>query len=223
MTSRILDVVEDIMSGEIGLLLTDIHQINAFMTTTSGRIIAHDIIEHQNGLKSIGSIDDELEALGACWYVRAFHGHLTARSMYSPEEALARDIANLGIIFARGVNYRTPVPNTKSNIHDDAFNEMLEIGCKTVRTDYLDQFDSIDAKARTRMCRYERTAIHYLRTGFNKAAKRFRCHEDGFDMFSNIEEAVNNITPEISYVGQQFRLTYTRERAYCHEIYEERY
>lgn len=39
--------------------------------STSGMLIAHDILEHVNGPEAIGSIEDELEALGAVAFTRA--------------------------------------------------------------------------------------------------------------------------------------------------------
>jgi len=110
----ILTCVEDNVTGELGLIVDGLKQLsNEFMATTEGLIIAHDLIEHQNGIKAIGSIDDELEALGACWWIRGQWGLLREGSYNSPEEGLARDVGHLGEIFCRGVEFRTYVPRTR--------------------------------------------------------------------------------------------------------------
>lgn len=36
----------------------------------SPRMVAHDIVEHVNGWQNIGTVEDELEALGTAWYTR---------------------------------------------------------------------------------------------------------------------------------------------------------
>lgn len=58
---------------------------------TEGRLVAHDILEHVNGLDCIGSVADEIEAIGACWHIRGSNGYFDR----DPYTILAGDIENM--------------------------------------------------------------------------------------------------------------------------------
>ena len=63
-----LQVAEDQLSGELGLKIKGMRATEG-MAMGSGLLVAHDLLEHQNGLRAIGSVGDELEALGGIWHV----------------------------------------------------------------------------------------------------------------------------------------------------------
>jgi len=63
-------------TGELGLIPRGITMGEGYVAATEGELIAHDILEHQNGLSAIGSVDDELEALGGLYFVRGWSGQL---------------------------------------------------------------------------------------------------------------------------------------------------
>ena len=217
-----MTVKEDTASGEVGLLLDDVRQIDTFMTTQEGYIIAHDILEHQNGLKSIGSVDDELEALGGVWYIRGQFSDLSRTgmgSMYSPEESIGSDVANLGGIFVeRGVNFRTPVPRTRISEEEDGLQEILESGMKTLMAELHYNDEPLDY---ARIGEYRTAAMHYLRRGVTKAKKRFGCAHKANRMFWNIAEAVNPCAKYLEFQGQRFRLSYDANSARCSEIHDD--
>src|ERR1041385_6254253 len=48
-----------------GLVVKGTQPYEGMMADREGTLVAHDILEHQNGYKAIGSVWDELEALGA--------------------------------------------------------------------------------------------------------------------------------------------------------------
>lgn len=64
---------------------------------TDGGILAHDLLEHQNGVEAIGTVHDELMALGAYWYVRGQHGQINLdvdfKSGTNPIDPMARECA----------------------------------------------------------------------------------------------------------------------------------
>ena len=219
-----LTVKEDFASGETGLILDDVRQIDTFMVTTDGLLIAHDILEHQNGLHSIGSVDDELEALGAIWYTRGWTGQMRrdgSGGMYSPEENIGSDILTLGEVYNRGVNFRTPVPNTRKSEAEDALQAICESGFDWIRKEFAHQDDE-DINSE-RMSHYKDSVIHYLRRGYSKAKKRFGCQDKAHHMFWSIAEAMNPIAKFLDFEGQQFKLSYDANRAYCSEFYPEEY
>lgn len=59
---------------------------------TNGGLLAHDVVEHINGIRKIGSFTDEFEALGALMFVR---GNYADFGFYSAEESIASDFTFL--------------------------------------------------------------------------------------------------------------------------------
>lgn len=57
--------------GDWGLMLKG-HQHKMLNSSMEGRLIAHDVIEHVSG---IGSVAEEIQALGAMYYVRGLEFH----------------------------------------------------------------------------------------------------------------------------------------------------
>lgn len=206
-------VVRKDYGGIEGLMLEDVTLINTPMATLSGDLIAHDIMEHQNGLGSIGSVDDELEALGGLWYVRGRNGPIRPEAMHSPEEALTYEVANLFQYYTGGAKFRTPVPNTRAHIYDESFESVIAEAKKSIRDELSYQDMSVNY---TELDYYLDSVLHYLRRGYIKAKRRFggRC---AHSMFWDIAEAVDNITDEIIGEGQTFVLSYDRNGAVCRE------
>ena len=213
---------EDMATGEVGLVVEAMKMIDTFMVAREGATIAHDLLEHQNGIESIGSIDDELEALGGVWFIRGQTGMIRrGGSMWSPEESLASDVCNLGEIYMRGVEFRTPIPKTRACDHDESFEEMIRIGMKSLRDELsYDEDEPIDY---SRMNEYRDACIHYLRTGYRKAQRKYKDSYTAQRMFWNIADAVEPYVREVEYEGQEFMLSYDKTRAYCEEFYNEDY
>lgn len=208
MTSRTILVKEDYISGETGLLLKGIRQIDTFMVTTSGLLIAHDLLEHQNGLSSIGSIDDELEALGGAWYVRGCLNRI-GNGYHTPHKHLASDVCELGRIFMEGVEFRTKVPNTRPCDEDQDFEDIVHEGMDDLRS----EFECTSYAHTIRRDKYKSAAMHYIRSGYNKAKRRYDSSDMAYRMFYLIEEAVDKVIEhEELYAGQEFILTYDK----CH-------
>ena len=59
---------------------------------TNGRLLAHDVVEHVNGIRKIGSFTDEFEALGALMFVRGTHADF---GYFNAEESIAADFTFL--------------------------------------------------------------------------------------------------------------------------------
>ncbi len=220
----ILTCVEDNVTGELGLIVDGLKQLsNEFMATTEGLIIAHDLIEHQNGIKAIGSIDDELEALGACWWIRGQWGLLREGSYNSPEEGLARDVGHLGEIFCRGVEFRTYVPRTRPGEWNETIEQIVIDGVKNCR-DEIDYNDEMSQEEKARLILYSGQAINFMRKGIIKAKKRFDNKSMiANNIFWNIARAVDPYAKHCEIEGQQFELIYSKNGAFCDEYYPDDY
>ena len=218
MIYRTMTAKEDYSLGEIGLMLDDVRQLDYPSVAQEGRLIAHDILEHQNGLHNIGSIGDELEALGGVWFVRGQWGDITRdQNVNSAEQHLASDVMNMAQLFANNVGFNFPVPRTYQHYQDDAFECIIQLGRKSYRSEWDCRADE-DAPP---IPEYFDACLHYMRNGYNKAARRFGAGTWANSLFWNIAEAVDPHAKHIEYEGQRFRLGYDSNQVLCYEIMED--
>lgn len=226
MRTVILEAFEDDETGILGLGIVGVPRTGGTNAATEGLLIAHDLIEHVNGLTAIGSIDDELEALGGIWYVRGSHGELNRNgtgSYYSIEENIASDVVRMFRDHVDGGQY---VDYSKRRVSqpvsaDDYLQTILECADKT----YLSEFNSDPderVQAREAWPAYRKVALARMRRGYAKARRRYekRGRFAANNLFWHIAEAVEpHCKPD--YAGQRFKLSYNKNGCRCEEIYED--
>ena len=213
MTYLTLIARTDQHSGELGLMIKGVPVIDYFMVANEGFLIAHDILEHQNGLGAIGSIGDELEALGGVWFIRGQHCDMRRDrpAYHSPELDIASDVSNMAGMFWNGVPLRVSYKNTKPHDQDENFQEIINMA----RSDFYSEYDQTAGV----IPEYWEACLHYMRTGYRKAAKRFNNRSMlANSMFWNIADACDSACQHVEYEGQTFRLSYTADDASCFEI-----
>lgn|GEM_PF-4713621 len=210
-------------TGELGLMVDGTPIISYPMVASEPLIVAHDLLEHVNGVENIGSIDDELEALGGIWFVRGQHGELRRDhmgSMHSVTENIASDVLNMARIYNGGVKFKTKVPSTRAHDHDDNFLDIINIAKEQVK----DEMDN-DERDNERLEYYFNACLHYMRVGYRKAQKRFG---EGYKANNLFWEIVAALQPTFNigfeFEGQEFELFFTlngTQQAYCEEYYED--
>jgi hypothetical protein len=208
--------------GNLGLIIAGTPKNDRLMSDTDGRLLAHDLLEHQNGPKKIGCPIDELEAVGALWQVRGRHGDFVQTdrnigSHWTPEQNVALNLTTIAeeshwmdTAWVPG-RYRTQRCD-----EDEVFVDMIE----WVRPHVRDHLNGCDLESPFPMDAYLDNALHLMRTGYRKARRRFGSGYRGIDTFRAIVNAVAPVARSIEYDGQQFRLSYGDGRARCEEIYE---
>lgn len=217
MKTYILQVVEDRALGELGLIVKGVRLMGYPMVAREGRLIAHDITEHMHGLKSIGSVDDELEALGAVYYGRGQCGEFG-----NPTTTLQYDVEELCRIYQQGVHFRNDVPRTKKldEGEEEDIQNIVNGACNIVVRDLYD-YGEWSASAEKDITVFRRAAIHFMRRGFRLAHRKYGSPIAMWDRFKGIERAVDSITNHIEYEGQKFKLSTTNNMHFrCEEIYE---
>ena len=218
MTFRTLYAQEDREYGGMGLSFFERAPAgsNAF---TEGRTLAHDIVEHQNGLKAIGSIGDELEAMGGIWHARGRWGDMSRSNfggMFSAEQNIGSDLMNMARLYYDDVPLRRKVPTTREHYQDDAFMEAIRYGKDLLRK----EFDG-DIPADPE---YWDACLHFMRTGYMKAVKRFGDQAFSNSMFWNIAQAIDETVRFEHLQGyERFRLEYTANDVRFWEVHEEEY
>ena len=226
MKTVILEAFRDESTGELGLGLLDMPRDQNTNAANDGLLIAHDLIEHVNGPEQIGSIDDELEALGAIWYVRGQHGELRRDgigSHYSVEENIASDVTRMFSDHVRGgqdVSYE-PL-RTRPCDADEALASILDYADSL----YLSEFNEDEyEEARRRWGAYRAVALHRMRLGYRKARRKWekRGRYAANSQFWAIAEAIDRAAKHPEFEGMRYKLRYGNGEAYCKEDYEEDY
>lgn len=219
-----MTVKTDNETGELGLMFNDCPIINYPMVANDGVLVAHDLLEHINGLTKIGSLDDELEALGAIWFIRGQHGQLRLDgigSKFTPQENIASDVLNMARIYNNGVNFKTdaPVIDTDHEWYEE-FKELVQLAVN----DYDLEIDE-DEQDIERLNFYTNSALAYMLAGYDKAVQRYSNMSDWSvrDLFFTIAKTVDkNIKNGFELLGQEFLLTVDFENLECNfeEFYD---
>ena len=211
----ILKCIEDQNTGIIGLILADMPQNDDTNAASEGLLIAHDILEHQNGAKCIGTIDDELEALGGAWYIRGQHGELrrdSRGSMYNVHESLAFDLSRMFRDHFEGCHSVSKAPRTVKCDADDDFNEIINYALEQIPGELDSDFDK--AEYNLALENYKKACLARLRIGYRKAYKRFEKYGRFFanDLFWAITKATDNYCKNAEYPEQEFMLEFGSDK-----------
>lgn len=211
-----LTAFEDEPTGSLGLGFLGYTSHPELYADREGGLIAHDIVEHQNGIRNIGSPQDELEAMGGYWFARGQHGYTgNPNYMGTAHDAVGKaDIITIAEdTFCGDWTPRLGAYRTHRHDYDEDFHEIIDIARKALPAN----FDPEDL-TRFPLEAFLDNALHLMRIGFNKARRRFG---DGFralDTFEAIKRAVAPHAKHVEYSGQQFLLSYGNGRAFCHEL-----
>jgi hypothetical protein len=92
-----LVVREDEMTGETGWVVEDLIEMDEQPSVAyDSYLIAHDIVEHVNGIEEIGGIGEELQAMGGIWNTRGKLSDIRRpHPIVSAHESLAHDFCEL--------------------------------------------------------------------------------------------------------------------------------
>lgn len=225
-----LEYARDPESGEMGFKLANATAHQGYNVASEGSLIAHDIMEHQR-IEDIGSIGDELKALGGVWFVRGQHGELRRDrigSAYNVHENVASDVVNMARYILLGwTSYKCRL-TIKSNVDRcDVIEDFQDI-IDYARKDIPAELEGEDRKVTSsEIDEYLSMALKYMVEGYNHAKKRYaRLHPYGANnAFWAIAEAVDAGLKSAAFEGQRFRLSYSfkNARANCYGLYGDQY
>lgn len=207
---------EDLSTGELGYMLDGVPLIDYPMVAADSYQIAHDLLEHVNGLSEIGSIDDELEALGGVWFVRGQHGQLRRDglgSAHTNQVHLVSDLVNLGVIFNNGVDFRSDVPDLVDCEYLEEFEHIIEKAIEDIELE-LDE----DERDYERLKYYFKNCLNYMISGYNKAEVIYSNYSDNpfyannlfFEIVDTLKDYMN---PE--YEGHELYLYIDYDECSC--------
>jgi hypothetical protein len=183
-------------TGIVGLTPEGIRMHDQYIPTSGGNAFAHDLLEHQNGFKSIGTIRDEIEAMGALAYVRGPYGTARKGSWVAVDESIRREVVDL------------IDPLTEDDERWHRLHTRLEPDTQLERDPIIDWVleeieSSHELHGTTLMANIERL----LNRGYMKAERRFKDQGWATDLFFHMTDTVDEVIKrEGLEEGMRFRL-----------------
>lgn len=223
MQEVILNVIEDSF-GSTGLAVEGIKMFEDFNAAIEGALIAHDVLEHQQGFEKIGSIGDELIALGGVWFIRGEVNDITGKpSMHSAMTHVASEVARMAdYVILSQVPIREDLDPT---INPDECYDYELIVREAKQTFYNERLEDIKEQGikLSQINHYFDAVINLMAKGYRMADDRLKCQQRANTMFWEIARQIDTVAKQIHYPGQQFILSYCLESqaVYVDEYYPE--
>lgn len=209
MKKIILNYVECHNSGQTGLLIEGAKPYQ-LTVATDGMLAAHDILEHHTP-GCIGGVADELEALGAMWWMRGVFNDINrhAHSPYSPYENLSHDVELMAEQIYCGVSTVPDPLVTYACDYDDDFKLIIEMAHKRFKKMMLNDIHTDMFRGVSEANRYFDTASHYMRVGYRRAVKRYK-NLGQIGANALFWDTVKAIDSQLNYIdiGEQLEVRY---------------
>ena len=168
--------MEDFKSGELSMFLvgTNFEDMDGSYDSS---LVAHDIMEHVNGLGEIGGVIDEVKAIGAAYFTRYETGYNVTL------EGMKGDLLDV----SRYTNYAfTPIVDNR--LLEDA----EEIGIKELADSVtLDDVESNKEHGDIENAQsYINNLVYWLMAGYQAAQSLYVCNHFAVDVFKEIERTI---------------------------------
>lgn len=171
--------------------------------TNSPDMIAHDLLEHVNGLSAIGTVHDELMALGAVTVVRSNTYAVEVMARETGRQIL--QCTRLGSRNGRPAKW-LPVSDAEREL-PNFYNDSLLVAMAYTAPDFMTHDTAFVSKCAA-------DALHYLRRGQRLALERFGSPDAARMQFDAIIEAVRPYAKN-PRKGDEFQLEYGDGHATC--------
>ena len=160
--------------GETGFYFSECDSDLINMTEDS-RLLCHDLLEHVNGLESIGTREDELQALGAVCFGRYQFEYLDITS----------DLKNEFEQFANGCEL-DEIEEQKETEFDDQLEHFLN------SVDYSYLSEELKENNRT-IEQFKKLALNYMRLGITKAQKIYKSEITLANLFFELQNKLDEM------------------------------
>jgi hypothetical protein len=188
------------------------------LESSSGYLLAHDLVEHQNGPEAIGSVADELEALGGLWYTRGSWGYPYLSEQHRSEDLLRYELLNL---FSDWLykDWGSPIPK----LGRQYLREEMEPIAASMSEEYFNELSSCALRVvphRKKLVReFSKGSLRFLCSGAAKAHRRYGSQHTANNFFCLMVQAAKDILSEVEVPGQVFRLSYSFSNYRIKSIY----
>ena len=145
----------------------------------TGSVAAHDLIEHVNGVENIGTVTDELQAIGACHYTRYQNGYNVT------EEGMVTDLITTAIE-SINCDFGPTIPQQHESDNDESFKWIIQEFRRKILDNLFDE--AIDGFNINNFCDQ---ALQGMRLGESKQDERFESNWQACEVFQAVEDSIN--------------------------------
>ena len=202
----LLKVVECPTTGELGLKIEGVRMMEGMYAANEGRLIAHDLIEHVNGVEKIGTIHDELEALGGVWFTRGQYSDISRPQLHSAHDDIAADLTNLCRLYIESnVTLKPYISRSCVHSFDDDFDCCIEVA-----KNYLDsELESYSCNVESVLYFMDQAKMR-MRVGARKAQRKYKTAVWANSLFWDIADVVEPWAKHCDYEFDTYELHYGR-------------
>ena len=219
MTHITYRVVTSEETGGLSLLHPKFDFDGSYSDVSDGYILAHDLLDHQNGISGIGSIADEMQAFGGMWFSRGQRGQTRKDDLHTPHANMASDFMSMAMLHQQGVPIRSTQSKSKLVDFEQDIQDIIDLGVEQLKSEMSYGDVPLDFSKLKQYCK--EWAIN-MRAGYWKAKRRFKDNINfANSLFWQIADAVDRNLPE--FEGQEFRLSYDRNNVTFEEVYSYEY
>tara|TARA_B100000749_G_scaffold249593_1_gene214208 strand:+ start:4353 stop:5009 length:657 start_codon:yes stop_codon:yes gene_type:complete len=199
-----IHIEENEVSGQVGFILTALSRFeNPIVDFGSGEMIAHDIVEHVNGVDAIGTLEDELTALGAMFAVRV-------ENKYLSEEKFAGMYYELFEHFKKNAHVLDDLEKATSTPDaGDSVKDALTVAVSAIK----DEYGLVSSESEEKLfLTFSRAAVQLGLAGYQKLTDRFATFDkpraQALVLFKQIENAVQSVksAADDEIIGAKFAL-----------------
>lgn len=215
MEKYVLEVREEPDHGYRGIVVVGVKSCNFYegdlMVSGDGYGIAHDIVEHVNGLGEIGTVCDEFQALGALWYTRGQFADLRrdrVGAAYTPEESIASDLARMAR-YAYHDGFHGMLGPQPETTYDEVFGLIIELSMRRIDEEVWGGAKPGDPEDYAEFVKeYKDQALQGMRRGITLQHERFGSPYVAHSKFYTIVDAVSHIFRDVEDMpeGYQYEL-----------------
>lgn len=192
--------------------LLDRHTYNGYLDVAAQpELLAHDIVEHVNGLNAIGTSGDELQAAGATWHVRGEWSDMSRGnnvSYMSPDDTLSYEVTQEWEKYvSRGYSFGVDAPEPEECSQDETFEYIIESAGSYIRKEAReDKYNTLDEEE---LKYFLSKAYDFLCVGYNKSQAKGPTR-DRNALFWGIAEALR---PSMRFgdIGMVMSLSYKKD------------
>ena len=221
-------VQQDDYTGEWGWVIDGLSDMDQPSVTSDPYLIAHDIIEHVNGIDEIGGIGEELQAMGGLWNTRGQHGLIRREyTPHSPQKSVGYDFSNMCIRFLQGEAMGCEIPELEESEFEDDFNDIWECALEVIE-DELEYIELEDDEIEKKIKEFHKSAESLFHLGVIKHQKLYGDRLNAYTLFYGIVDALEGKIEHEPEYNERIQITINYDdlevdAIYLEEEYEEEY
>jgi len=156
----------------------------------SGLMLAHDLLEHQNGAAALGTVIDEMEAFGAIWAIRGQHSVLFDGEQCPSNRVVEYYVDNFRYLMKQYLKNVDELPNLTVLVERPWLDGTIREAFKSLEHSEWYDPDYVEAH---RVEWFIHCARYYMHQGYAKAIARFGSAKEAASLFWSLSYELDTL------------------------------